>query len=455
MLVIGSVLCAYGNIPKQKEQDIVKLLGAANTMQQANQIFDQRLSSFGSNIQPDLERSIRSNFELKINDFRKTVISLYDELFSDEDIKRLISFYESSTGQKYNIVTSLTPAAGAPFASAHNSSPEKKKEITKLLKVIDVESYTEQAVRFGIPYVTADSLILNFDKHFSLDEIKKLVRFFESHLGTKLTDVKLLTNRELFNLIEELMPEAAALAENKSLSISVRPEEISAQALAAAPFLFTDRDSKGYLLPGNGTIVKPKDRAAFQIYDKVTVKPIGKASYKLGDTVDVLKPVKLVPFKGKSAQIVSRSGRGVVTGHTGKNIVIQLINMWDMIAGGERIAPTAGFKAIKYTVAPQTDSKIQAAVAARLEESTSPYLNQFFIIDKGTDAGINIGDFFKVFEKASGNKLSVELLEAQVINVGANSSTLAIRKIFKESLRVGDQAFLSRKNIPIASSTAD
>jgi hypothetical protein len=285
-----------------------------------------------------------------------------------------------------------------------------------------------------------------------------LIRFFESPLGKKLTNAGQLTNEEIFSFIREMMAELTAIVENKnkspSFSMDQRQEEISAQALATAPFLFTERNPRGYLIPGNGTIEKPKDRAAFQIFDKVTVRPDGKTSYKLGDTVDVLRPVRLVSFKGNSAQIVLRKGRGVVIGHTGKNIVIQLTNMWGIITGGERITPAGSFKAVKYDIAPQVDSRIQASVVARVEESTSPYLGQFFIIDKGADAGINIGDFFKVFEKPSANKLSDELLEAQVVNVGDASSTLVIQKIFKESLRAGDQAFLSHKSVPVDSSTA-
>lgn len=279
---------------------------------------------------------------------------------------------------------------------------------------------------------------------------------------------------------KEPLPEAEAIAVNENNTLSAaghteeipveeivitiideeetalsQPEEISAQALAAAPFLFTDRNSKGYLIPGNGTVEKPKGRSAYQIYDKVVVKLPGKTSYNLGDTVDVLKPVKLVPFKGKSAQIISRSGRGVVTGHSGKKIVIQLTNMWGIVAGGEKIAPAVNFKPVKYGIKPQTDSKIQASVVTRVEESTSPYLNQFFIIDRGADAGVNIGDFFKVFEKPSGNKLSDDLIEAQVVYVGGAHSTLVIRKIFKENLKSGDQAFLSHKSVLLEADDSD
>ncbi|MCL2689803.1 MAG: hypothetical protein FWE57_08165 [Chitinispirillia bacterium] len=246
----------------------------------------------------------------------------------------------------------------------------------------------------------------------------------------------------------ESLSELMVITEKENCpSALTRSEEISAQALAAAPFLFTKRNSKGHLIPGNGVIEKPKNRAAFQIYDKVNVRPDSKVSYKLGDTVDVLKPIRLVPFKGKSAQIVSRNGRGVVVGHTGKKIVVQITNMWGIIAGGERIAPAANFKAVECYITPQTDSKIQASVIARVQEGASTYLSQYFIIDKGADAGITIGDFFKVFEKPSADKLSDELLEAQVVYAGENSSTLIIRKIFKKDLKPGDQAFLSHKSV--------
>ena len=510
MLVIAGAVCAYSeSAQEQKKQDIAKLLGLTDNMQQASQNFHNLFSSLEPYIPPNLKQSIQSKFESEIKKFTETIVNIYDENFSHDEIKTLISFYESSTGQKYKNFASLANTEAEP---PQKTSPEKKKEIVRLIKITELESQLEQFTALMISYMMdvmdasieivelihpgitpdmrdvveaeisemkvsikadlkenmrkegsklLDSALLIYDKHFSQDEIKRMIRFFGGPLGKKLTGVAPLIIKETFNLSGELVSELAA-AGNKSKKtsaaapLSPSSEEISAQALAAAPFLLTKRDSRGHLLPGNGSVEKPKDRAAFQIYDKVTVKPTGKTSYKIGDTVDVLKPVKLVTFKGKSAQIVSRSGRGVVVGHTGKNIVIQLTNMWGIVAGGERIAPAANFKAVKCSIVPAgAGSKIQAAVAARVEESASPYLSQFFIIDKGADAGINIGDYFKVFEKPAANKLSDELLEAQVVNVGANSSTLAIRKISKGSLKPGDQAFLSHRNALLMNETAE
>ena len=235
---------------------------------------------------------------------------------------------------------------------------------------------------------------------------------------------------------------------NDDANVLRHETEISAEELATVPFLLFERDSKGRLLPGNGTIERPRNSGVYQLHNKILVRPSGKDSYKLGDTVDVLKSVRNITFKGKTAQIVRRKGRAVVVGHSGSRIVIQLTHMWGIIQGGERIAPAASFKPISRDLtAVGADSKIQATVVARVEETPSPYLHQFIIIDKGTNDGINLGDFFKVFEKETKDNLSEELLEAQVVNVSSNSSTLVIRKMFRKTLNVGDQAFLSHKSV--------
>ncbi|MDR0305279.1 MAG: DUF2059 domain-containing protein [Chitinispirillales bacterium] len=465
--IIGSSFSVYsGNSPAGKEPDIIKLLGLSDAIpQSARDLYP--LSKPAGNASSIIKDSVESNFKLKIDDFKKIIISIYDEHFSGEDIKRLISFYESNTGKKYNAVTSLINTKNNITEPVQNTSPEKKRDIIKLIAVTDARSQIEQIVELMGSFVTdgadtavetespapdiasiskiTDTLKLNIDKYFSHDEIKRLIRFFESPLGKKLTTAALSVNHELLIFAGELLPQVLAPTAQHKIAAR-RGIELSAAALSAAPFLFFERDSKGYLLPGDASLEKSKSRAAYQPHDKILVNASDKKnSYKLGDTVDVLKPIKVIPFKGKSAQIVSRQGQAVVVGHTGKQIVVKLINMWGMIQGGERIAPAGSFKTVNNDLSTGTGSQIQASVAARVEETLSPYLHQFFIIDKGADAGVNLGDFFKVFEKAAKNKLSEELLEAQVVNVSANSSTLVIQKIFKGSLSVGDQAFLSHK----------
>jgi len=220
--------------------------------------------------------------------------------------------------------------------------------------------------------------------------------------------------------------------------------EISAKALASAPYLIFDRRVK----PGQGKVLKAKDQIAFMRFERITVVPTGqKLTFKSGDTVDVLSKPKPVPFKGKSARLVARKGRGVVAGYAGNRAVVILIDLWSDITGGESIAKSASFTPHYSDRLAAPDTKIQASVVMRVENSVAPYLLQYIIIDRGADDGVKLGDFFRVMDRERPYILSEQLLEGQAVNVTASSATLVVHKLHKDHLSVGDEAFLSYRSV--------
>jgi len=239
---------------------------------------------------------------------------------------------------------------------------------------------------------------------------------------------------------------SVARVQAEAQNVLHRGMEISAEALASAPYLFFERDAKGYLRPGSAKLENVKEKAAYQKFDRVLVKLSEKVNYKAGDTVDVVSSDRLIKFRGQSAQIVTRKGRAVVEEFVGsKKLVIRLTYMWGVITGGESIVPSVSFSPIYCDNLVVPDTKIQASVVTRIGETVTPYLHQFFIIDRGADDGVRLGDFFRVRENKPADQLSEELLEGQVVNVTPVSATLVVQKLFKGSLNLGDHAFLSRR----------
>ncbi len=235
----------------------------------------------------------------------------------------------------------------------------------------------------------------------------------------------------------------AEINQSGSVMNTARKYVVTPELMASSAFLWTEKDAKGYILPGNGTVVKPKDKAAFQLYDNVQVSPVGKSNYKLGDTVDFISSIRLVSFKGKTANLVKRCGKGIVEGHSGKGLEVGIIQMWGVIKGGERIVSAEKFQEISADSLAAPEKNIQAKVVTRVDETGAPYLHQMFIIDKGSDDGVRLGDYFTVFEKKTDDSTSKELLVAQVINTASKSSTLVILKLNQSHLEKGDEAFLS------------
>jgi hypothetical protein len=216
--------------------------------------------------------------------------------------------------------------------------------------------------------------------------------------------------------------------------------ELSVEALAAAPYLHYDNGKS----PGAGRVAPPKEREMFQRFDRVTVKPIGKElPFKTGDTVDVLRLVKRVKVGGERARLVVRTARGIVVGFAGKNAVVLLTDMWGTVTGSERVAQAVPFIPVYIDDKPASLADVKARVVLHLDRSVAPFMLQYIVIDKGSEAGVKLGDFFKVMDRERHNRLSEKLVEAQVLNVTAKASTLVLQKVYRERLNFRDEAYLS------------
>jgi hypothetical protein len=225
--------------------------------------------------------------------------------------------------------------------------------------------------------------------------------------------------------------------------------ELSAEALAAAPYLYYN-DGKN---PGIGRVVPPQDRNVYQRFDRVAVKPVGGnelSSLKAGDTVDLLRSIKRVKVSGTRTRLVVRTARGVVLGFAGKDAIIRLVDVWGKVAGYERVVKSTPFIPVyidNQPAAPKVD--IKARVVLYLDRSVVPYMQQYIVVDKGSDAGVRLGDFFRVMDQERSKYLSEELVEAQVLNVTAKASTLLLHKVHNDRLRFGDEAYLSFRAAPV------
>jgi len=218
--------------------------------------------------------------------------------------------------------------------------------------------------------------------------------------------------------------------------------ELSAEALAAAPYLYYNKGKS----PGVGIVAYPKEGDIYQRFDKVIVKSVKKKlPFQVGDTVDVLKSIRGVKVGGERTRLVARTARGVVLGFAGKRAVVILTDVWGTVAGSERVVQATPFIPVYIDKKPgDIENLVKATVILHLNDgAVLPYMHQYVIVDKGAEAGIKVGDFFKVVEREGPNNLSENLAEAQVLNVTSKASTLLLQKVYKDRLRSGDEAYLS------------
>lgn len=218
--------------------------------------------------------------------------------------------------------------------------------------------------------------------------------------------------------------------------------ELSAEALAAAPYLYYNKGK----VPGAGKVMYPGNNGFYKPYDNVMVEPTWKRAvpFKVGDTVDVLRQMGKIKIGGQRTRLVARVARGAVVGFVGKRVVVRLVDVWDTVVGSERIAKAVPFVPFYVDNKPvDKEPDIKARVVARVGGTISPYMHQYVVINKGSDAGIRLGDFFKVFSAEHPKRLTEALVEAQVVNVTDKASTLLIQKVYSDRLSLRDEAYLS------------
>jgi len=219
-----------------------------------------------------------------------------------------------------------------------------------------------------------------------------------------------------------------------------RKNVLSEEQLSSAPFLWTERNARGQIYPGNGRIDAPKSGASYQLFGKVHIT-VHDGEYRAGDTLAVYKSLRFVEFKGKTANLVKLAGKIVVLDVFPKKMTALLVSMNDVVTGGERVARIQHHASIVIDSLVPPSSVISAAIFTRVEETESPYPFQMCILDKGSTHGVDPGDVFAVY--SSGNKqLSVVGI---IVHVTGESSTLCMVYMRQNRIETGDTAQLVRR----------
>jgi hypothetical protein len=237
------------------------------------------------------------------------------------------------------------------------------------------------------------------------------------------------------------VPSTGIIEAESSMRLGV---ELSAEALAAAPYIFYGKGKE----PGAGRVAPHRDRSFYQRYDKVVVKPTWKKGesppFKVGDTVDVLRSLKKLKIGKERVRLAVRAARGAVVGFADNMALVLLIDVWDKVSGSERIAPAASFVPVYFDNKPDDKGQgIKARVIMCVDNTISPYMHQYIVLNKGSEAGVKLGDFFKVMDREHPKRFAEALVEAQAVNVTGKSSTLLLQKVYRERLNPRDEAYLS------------
>lgn len=232
----------------------------------------------------------------------------------------------------------------------------------------------------------------------------------------------------------------------RQVRVSSAEFPLSTKFFSSVPFLWTQRDSSGYLYPGDGIVNKPTNKESYHLHDVFSFKLLKGASYSVGDTVAVYLSERFVRFKNSPANMIRRVGKARITSIEKKRGFAQLFEMSAVIKGKERVgrfyepAMNNGYQLVK------PDTVLTATVFERTEQTPSPYLFQTVILDKGTHQGVRVGDIFAVYHKEN-ETTARYALTGYVAFVTEESASLVIMRISENKVAQGDPAFLLSRSI--------
>ena len=222
---------------------------------------------------------------------------------------------------------------------------------------------------------------------------------------------------------------------------------LSSHFFSSVPFLWTKKDSSGNIYPGNAIVEKPQKKGSYQLFDIISIRPGKGVNFIPGDTIDLFVSINFVRFRGSVANLVKRNGKAVVNKVEDRKISARLMEMSEVIRGGERATKydNVALKGVyKFS---QPEKPVEAEVFERVESSASPFLFQTLIIDKGETEGIRVGDIFAVYHKEKG-KSAQYCMTGYAAHVNSFSSSLIIVSISNNTVSPKDSVALILRSVP-------
>jgi hypothetical protein len=222
---------------------------------------------------------------------------------------------------------------------------------------------------------------------------------------------------------------------------------LSSHFFSSVPFLWTKKDSSGNMYPGNAVVEKPYRKGSYQLFDIISIRPGKGVAFVPGDTIDLFASIRFVRFKGTIANLVKKNGKAVVEKVEDRKILARLIEMSEVISGGERAEKSANTALKGVYEFSQPENPVAAEVFERVETTASPFLFQTLIIDKGENEGIRVGDVFAVYHKEKGIGVRY-CMTGYAAHVNSRTSSLIIVSISSNTVFSGDSAALILRSKP-------
>lgn len=214
-------------------------------------------------------------------------------------------------------------------------------------------------------------------------------------------------------------------------------------------FLWDKPNSSGVITPGDAYIFEKKEIGTFREYVDIKCNIEAGSGYSVGDTVEILHPIKIQKLKGKITNFVKKVALATVsetyTSASGQAMMkIRIFKLWDSVVNMDRIIKAEKIPPIYVENVSEPDRKLVGKLLINAEKSEISYVFKPFILNIGKTEGVQIGDLFLVNRDDGAEVEKIPSAMGFIIHTTDLSSTLMITNM-RQVVKEGDQVSLFKK----------
>lgn len=214
-------------------------------------------------------------------------------------------------------------------------------------------------------------------------------------------------------------------------------------------FLWDKPNSQGVILPGDAYIYEKKEVGTFREFVDIKCIIESDAGYAIGDTVEIIHPIKTQKHKGQITKLIKKVALATVsdkyTSASGQQMMkIRIFKLWDSVVNKDRVVKAEPIPSMIVENISDPDRKVLGKLLVNAEKSEISYVYKPFIMDIGKSEGVNLGDIFLVYKDDGSEVEKIPTAMGFIIHSTDISSTLLITNM-KDIVRAGDQVSLFKR----------
>jgi LysM domain-containing protein len=194
-------------------------------------------------------------------------------------------------------------------------------------------------------------------------------------------------------------------------------------------------------------ITKLSERTTASAFDEIAIKPPGRASYHVGDSVLIARIDRGIQF-GPWGEVVVPLGIARVTGVDRQQVLARILQVFGRIRDGHLAMPLEPFKDPGQVRPTPIEQGLVGRLVAPRDEHPIAGAQQFFFINKGRTDGVVPGDIFEVYRPPTGmlGGGSEEVRAVMmIVHTREHSATGLLLQIMHPGLETGMPVRLTKK----------